>query len=93
VLCHEGILGEWKCSSTYSSPQHQMEVNGQLHALTTLPPGKEPRFLLDRHLSGPQSWSGHGNKEKNSQSLPGLILLIIQPIAQLYTTELSWLLS
>jgi hypothetical protein len=41
---------------------------------------------------GPQSQPGCSGEEKNSQSLPGLKPLIIQPIAQLYTTELSWLL-
>jgi hypothetical protein len=44
-----------------------MEVSGQLHAPAALPPGKEPtRYPLDRKLSGPQSRSGHGDKEKNS---------------------------
>jgi len=42
-----------------------MEVSGQLHALATLHP-------LDRRLSGPQSPSGHGVKEKNSQPLLGI---------------------
>jgi len=32
-----------------------MEVNGQLHALATLPQQKSPQYLLDRRLSGPQS--------------------------------------
>jgi len=27
---------------------------------------------LDRRLGGPQSESGHGDEEKNSQPLPGL---------------------
>jgi hypothetical protein len=48
---------------------------------------------LDRRLGGPQSWSGHGGEEKNSQSLPGLELLIIQATAQHYTTELFLLLD
>jgi hypothetical protein len=47
---------------------------------------------LDRRLGGPQSQSGHGVKEKNSQSLSGLKHPVIQPIAQRYTIELSWLL-
>jgi hypothetical protein len=53
-----------------------MEVSGQLHAPAALPPGKEP-----------QSRSGQGGEEKNSQPLP-----IIQPIVQSYTIELSRLL-
>jgi len=46
---------------------------------------------LDRRLGGPQSRSGHGGEEKNSQPLPGLEPPIIQPVAQNYT-ELSRLL-
>jgi hypothetical protein len=49
-----------------------MEVSGQLHAPAALPPGKSPRYLLDRRLGGPQSRSGRGGEEKNSQPLPGL---------------------
>jgi hypothetical protein len=48
---------------------------------------------LDRRLDGPQSWSGCGSEEKNSQSLPGLEPPIIQPLAQCYTTQLSQLLN
>jgi hypothetical protein len=55
---------------------------------TLYPHGKNPWYLLDRRLGGPQSWSGHGGKEKTSQSLSGLESLIIKPIAQHYTTEL-----
>jgi hypothetical protein len=40
---------------------------------------------------GPQSRSRHGEEEKNSQPLPVLELPIIQPAAQRYTTELTWL--
>jgi len=47
---------------------------------------------LVRRLGGPQSWSGHGSEEKNSQPLPGLTPLIIQPVAQCCITELFWLL-
>jgi hypothetical protein len=51
--------------------------------------GKNSWYPLDRRLSEPQSRSGCGGEEKNSQSLPGLEPLIIQPVAQRYTTELS----
>jgi hypothetical protein len=37
---------------------------------------------------GPQSRSGLGGEEKNSQPLPGLEPPIIQPVAQRCTTEL-----
>jgi len=32
-----------------------MEVSGQLHTPTTLPPGKEPWYPLDRRLGGPKA--------------------------------------
>jgi hypothetical protein len=47
---------------------------------------------LDRRLSRPQSRSGRSFEEKKSQPLPGLEALIIQPVAQHYTIELSRLL-
>jgi hypothetical protein len=47
-----------------------MEVSGQLHAPTALTSGKEPLVPLDRRLGGPQSRSGRGGEEKNSQPLP-----------------------
>jgi hypothetical protein len=47
---------------------------------------------LDRRLSGLQSRFGCVDEEKNSQLLPGLEPPIIQPVAQLHITELSWLL-
>jgi hypothetical protein len=55
------------------------------------PQGKNPWYSLGRRLSGPQSRSGRGGEEKNFQSLTGLELPIIQPVA--YTTELPWLLQ
>jgi hypothetical protein len=48
---------------------------------------------LDRRLSWSKSQTGHGGEKKNSLPLPGLEPPpLIQPIAQHYTTELSWLL-
>jgi hypothetical protein len=49
-----------------------MGVSGQIHATASLPPWKEPRYPLDRKLGGPQSRSGHGGGEKNSQPPPGI---------------------
>jgi len=49
-----------------------MEVSGQLHAPAALPPGKEPRFPLDRRMGGPQSRAGHDGEEKNTQHPPGI---------------------
>jgi hypothetical protein len=56
------------------------------------PQRKGPYYPLDRRLGEPQSRSGSGGEENNSQSLLGLEPLIIQPVAQRYTTELSHLL-
>jgi hypothetical protein len=53
-------------------PRHQMEMSGQLHALAVLLPEKEPWYPLDRRLDGPQSRSGRGGEEKNSQPPPGI---------------------
>jgi len=49
-----------------------MEFSGHLYSPTALPPGKEPWYPLDRRLGGPQSQSGHGGKEKNSQPPLGI---------------------
>jgi hypothetical protein len=53
--------------------------------------GKSPWYPLDKRLPGAQCRSGRNGEEKNSQPLPGLEPPIIQPVAQRYTTELSWL--
>jgi len=68
-----------------------MEVSGQHHPPAALPPAKEPPVPLDRRRSGPQSRSGHGGEEKNSQPPSGLEPPIIMPVVQRYT-ELSRLL-
>jgi hypothetical protein len=52
------------------------------------PQGKTPQYPLDGRLGGPQSWSGHGCEEKNSQPLPGLEPQIMQPVVKRYATEL-----
>jgi hypothetical protein len=62
-----------------------MEVSGQLHAQPLYSQGRSP------WLDGPQSQSGHGDEEKNSQPLPGLEPPIIQPIAQHCANEQSLL--
>jgi hypothetical protein len=55
--------------------------------------GKSPWYPLGRRLGGPQSRSGRGGEEKNSQPLPGLEPPIIQSVEQSYNTELSRLLK
>jgi hypothetical protein len=69
-----------------------MEVSGQLNASAALPPGKELSYPLHRRLGGPQSRSERGDEQRNWQPLPGLEPTIIQPVAQLYTIDLSPLL-
>jgi hypothetical protein len=69
-----------------------MEVGGQLHTLAALPPGKEPPVPTGQVAGWPQSQSRDGSEERNSQPLPGLKLLIIQPVAQHYNNELFHLL-
>jgi hypothetical protein len=54
--------------------------------------GKNPWYLLDRRLDGPQSQFERGDEEKNSQPLAGLEPPIVQPVVQCCTTELSRLL-
>jgi hypothetical protein len=66
-----------------------MEVSGQLDVPAALPQGKSPWYPLDSRLGGPQSRSGRGGEEKNSQHLLGLEPPINQPVAQRYTAELS----
>jgi hypothetical protein len=53
------------------------------------PQGRSACYPLDRRLGWPQSRSGRGGEENNSQPLPGLEPPIIQSVAQRYTTELS----
>jgi hypothetical protein len=49
-----------------------LDVSGQFHAPAALHPGKSPLYPLDRRLSGPQSRSGRGGEEKNSELPPGI---------------------
>jgi hypothetical protein len=62
-----------------------MELSGQLHAPAALPPGKEPRYPLDRRPGGPHNRSGRCGEEKNL-SLPGIEPGLFSP--SLY--QLSW---
>jgi hypothetical protein len=68
-----------------------MELSGQLHAPAALPPGKEPplQYPLYRKLGGPQSWSGHGVEEKNSQPSPEIEYPLLQSVVNHYTTDWS----
>jgi hypothetical protein len=78
---HEGILGEWRYSSTHSD----LDIRWRWVVIFTprplYPQGKVPWYPLDRRLGGPQSRSGGGDEEKNPRPLPGLEPPIIQPVA------------
>jgi len=70
-----------------------MEMRSQLYAPATLPQGKGPQYLLGRRLDGPQSWSGHGGKEKKSHHCPHQELKADFPACSLsILAELPWLL-
>jgi hypothetical protein len=69
-----------------------MEVSGELHIPAALSQGRSHVYPADRRVHRPQSRSGHGGGEENSQHLPGFEPPIIQPVAQSCTTELSRLL-
>jgi hypothetical protein len=49
-----------------------MEVSGQFHAPAALPPREGPPYALDRRLGEPQSRSGCGGEEENSQLVLGI---------------------
>jgi len=66
-----------------------MEVSGSFILQSLYPQGNNPWYPVDRKLGEPQSQSGCNGEQKNSQPIPGLKSLIIQPTAQIYTTELS----
>jgi hypothetical protein len=88
---HEGVLGELRYSSTFLTSalgEDEWSASPPSHYTHQ---GKSPCYSLDRWLGGPQSRSGRGGEENNSQPLPGLELPIIQPVAQRYTTEPSLL--
>jgi hypothetical protein len=72
---HEGVLGEWGIAPIILWPRYLMEVSGQLHTPVALSPGKKnPWYRLDRRLGGPQSRSGRGGEEINSQPPPEIEL-------------------
>jgi hypothetical protein len=85
---HEGVLRSG-CIAPRSDLGTRWRWGVSLTPRPLYPQGKSPWYLLDRRLGGPQSRSGRGGEEKNSQPLPWLELLVIQHIAQRCATELS----
>jgi len=54
-----------------------MEVSGQVHATSALPPGKNLQYPLDRKLGGPHSRSGRGGEEKKVSAPDGNRALVV----------------
>jgi hypothetical protein len=71
---HEGVLGEWRCSShSLFDPGTRWRWVVRFTPRPLYPQGKSPWYTLDRRLSGPQSRSGRGGEEKNSQPPPRIM--------------------
>jgi hypothetical protein len=70
---HEGVLGEWRYSSTHSLTS---ALDGRwmfsFIARPLYPQGKSLWYQLDRRLDGYQNRSGRGGEQKNSQPSPGM---------------------
>jgi hypothetical protein len=67
---HEDVLGEWRYSSVHSWRRHYMRWVVCFTSRPLYPQGKSSWCPLDKRLCEPQSRSGHGVKEKNSQPPP-----------------------
>jgi hypothetical protein len=80
-------MGEWMYRSTFSWTRQYLEVSGQLHSPTTLPPGKEPSVPIGYEFGWtPQSvWTTWRRENSwpygDSNSNPS----VVQPIASCYT--------
>jgi hypothetical protein len=73
----------------FSLTEHHAMKAYWFHAPAASLPGKSSWYPLDWRLGWPQSRSGRGGEEKNSQPLPGLEPQTTQPVSQRYTTDLS----
>jgi hypothetical protein len=80
----EGVLEEWKYSSTHSLTSALYGGEWSASHPGRFTPRERARYPLDRIVDGPQSRSGRGGEEKNSQprqeSKPRTPTL--QPVAQ-----------
>jgi hypothetical protein len=80
--------GKWMYRSTFSWPQHKLEVSGQPHTQPLYPQGKSPWYPLCRRLGGPKSRSRqHG--EVKVLAPPELELRLLRPPAR--SQSLYWL--
>jgi hypothetical protein len=62
-----------------------MDISGQFHAVTTLSPGKEPRYPSNKSLAGLHSQSGHFGAEGTLLPPPRFKPQIIKLTATDYT--------
>jgi hypothetical protein len=70
---HEGVLWEWRYSSTHSDLDTRWRWVVSFTPLPLYPQGKNLWYPMDRRrLGGLQSRSGRGGVEKNSKLLSGL---------------------
>jgi hypothetical protein len=69
---HEGVLEDWRYSSTHSLTSAVDRGEWSVHAPAALPQGKSPWCPLDRKVGGSQSRSGRGGKGKNFQPPLGI---------------------
>ena len=51
-------MGSWRCSATHFLPRHWMEMSGQQHAQAAVHLVKNPQYLPNERLGGPQNQSG-----------------------------------
>jgi hypothetical protein len=91
--CHEGALGNRDIAPRILELGTRWRWVVSFKRRPLYPQEKSRRHPLDRSLGGPQSRSGSGCTEKNSQPLPEIEPPIIQPVAQCYTTKLAPLLE
>ena len=78
---HEGTLGAQLQLHSLLSSALMCTVSGQLKA-RTLYLGKETRCPLNKTLGEPQGRIERFGEEKNSSSLPGFQLRIVQPVTR-----------
>jgi hypothetical protein len=88
---HEGVLGSGGIAPHILDLGTRWRWAVSYTPRPLYPQRKSRSYLLDRSLGGPQSRSGHGGEEKNSQPLPGLEPRSSSPYPSAIPTELSGL--
>jgi hypothetical protein len=79
------LWGRGGIAYTHSWLWQYMGVSGQHHASAALyRRGKDPRYPLEKRLSGPQSWSGY-RLEENFFASAGDRTPVVQSVVTIYT--------